>query len=298
MQNNQQDSRSAPASRRHSQPGTYPVQSSSYKEELARLAVQDRMTTSTIGGVLPEQPDPASLRRVLDVGCGTGGWLIDVAMAYPTIALLIGVDISEKMVEYARVLAAREQLDERVEFHVMDALRSLDFPDDYFDLVNLRFGTSYLRKWDWPDLLARLKRVARPGGVIRISESDIAVRSSSPALTRLFDLEVEALYNAGHFFGPGQKGVTHELTGLFERAGLEQIQQQVYTSEYRVGMVEMQYFIEDVTRIFQVTTPFLRKWIRLPEDYDALYQQMLSEIHQPDFTAGGELVTVWGRTPF
>lgn len=296
MQNNQQDSRSAPVGRRHNQPGTYPVQGNSYKDELARLAVQDRMTTATIGGVLPEQPDPARLRRVLDVGCGTGGWLLDVARTYPSIELLIGVDISDKMVEYARTQAA-EQLNGRVEFHVMDALRSLDFPVGYFDLVNLRFGTSYLRKWDWPNLLAELKRVAQPGGVIRIGESDIAVRSSSPTLARLFDLAVEALYNAGHFFGPGQKGVTHELAGIFERAGLEQIQQQVYTSEYRVGMVEMQYFIEDVTRMFQVTEPFLRKWTRVPDDYDALYQQMLSEIHQPDFRAGGELVIIWGRTP-
>ena len=34
--------------------------------------VQDKMLTAEMGGVLPELSDPTQLRRVLDVGCGTG----------------------------------------------------------------------------------------------------------------------------------------------------------------------------------------------------------------------------------
>ncbi len=44
--------------------------------------------------------------------------------------------------------------------------------------------------------------MTRPGGVVRITESDMTVESSSPALTRLFDLALAALTQAGHFFTP------------------------------------------------------------------------------------------------
>lgn len=35
----------------------------------------------------------------------------------------------------------------------------------------------------------------------------------------------------------------------------------------------------------------------LPEDYEAIYQQMLSEMHQPDFVAPWGLLTAWGINP-
>jgi len=91
------------------------------EEELTRLQVQGQMLTTGMGGVLPEQPDPAIFRRVLDVGCGTGGWLIEAAKTYPSMTLLVGVDVSKRMVEYARSRAEAEQLSERVQFQTMDA---------------------------------------------------------------------------------------------------------------------------------------------------------------------------------
>src|SRR5215468_9930956 len=109
-------------------PSTYVVQDRSNLEELHRLEVQDMLVTTGMGGVLPELADPTTLRRVLDVGCGTGGWLTDVARAYPNIEWLVGADVSAKMVAYARAQAENLGLAGRVEFQVMDALRMLEFP--------------------------------------------------------------------------------------------------------------------------------------------------------------------------
>ena len=277
-------------------PSTYFVQDRANLDELTRLTVQDRMMTMTMGGVLSEQPDPTILQRVLDVGCGTGNWLIEVAREYPTILLLIGVDISGKMLDYAREQATAQGVADRVEFHVMDALRMLEFPSDFFDLVNLRLGIGYLRKWDWPKLIEEFKRVTRPGKIIRFTEGDIAPESSSPALTRLFDLQIEALVNAGNLFEPGDRGIADKIAGLLERAGLEEVQTHTYKSAYQPGSVAAQYLIEDFQRLFRTITPFLRKWTHLPDDYDTLYQQMTSEITQPDFWIGGNgITTTWGR---
>ena len=126
------------------QASTYPVQDRSNLDEIARLDLQDTMLNAGMGGVLPELADPSHLRRVLDVGCGTGGWLLETAKTYLNIEKLVGVDISSKMMEHAREKAQAQQLDGRVQFQTMDALRILDFPPASFDLVNLRFGVSWL----------------------------------------------------------------------------------------------------------------------------------------------------------
>src|SRR5689334_25081265 len=104
-------------------PSTYIVQDRSNEEELIRLQIQDQMTTLALGGVLPEQPNPTYFESILDVGCGTGGWLIEVAKTYPTIKKLVGVDISTKMLEYARAQAEAQGVSDRVSFQAMDALR-------------------------------------------------------------------------------------------------------------------------------------------------------------------------------
>src|SRR6266566_1805479 len=127
---------------RREHPSTYVVQDRSNEEELTRLQLQDQMITAGMGGVLPEQPDPAIFQRVLDVGCGTGGWLIEAARAYPSMSLLVGVDVSSRMLEYARAQAEARQASDRVQFRAMDALRMLEFPADFFDLVNQRIGAS------------------------------------------------------------------------------------------------------------------------------------------------------------
>src|SRR5579859_5065083 len=148
-------------------PSTYTVQNRT-QEEMLRLEIQDKMMTIEMGGVLPELGEPTQLRHVLDVGCGAGGWLMETAKLYPMIETLVGVDISSKMVTYARARAKSFGLDERVRFLAMDALRTLDFPTSSFDLVNQRTGMSWLRSWEWRKVLMEYQRVSCPGGIIRI----------------------------------------------------------------------------------------------------------------------------------
>src|SRR5579859_1107776 len=101
---------------RRGQAGTYFVQDRASRDELSHLELQDQVITADMGGVLAEQADPTNLRYVLDVGCGTGGWLMETASTYPNISLLIGVDISERMIKYARAQAEARQVNNRVIF--------------------------------------------------------------------------------------------------------------------------------------------------------------------------------------
>ncbi|HLI05035.1 MAG TPA: methyltransferase domain-containing protein [Ktedonobacteraceae bacterium] len=289
---------SNPANPRREPPSTYTVQDRSNEEELTRLHIQDEMITTGMGGVLPEQPDPTIFKRIIDVGCGTGGWLIEVAKSYPGVSELVGIDVSSKMLNFARAQAQAQQVSERMRFASMDALRMLEFPANYFDLVNHRFAVSWLRTWDWPKLLQEYLRVARPGGVIRVTESDMVIDdSSSPAMTRLFELFLAALYAAGHYFTPDKNGVLSQLPRLLYQHGVENVQTRAYTLQYRAGTPEGQHFFEDMKRAFRTTLPFMRKWTRVPDDYETIYQQMLNEMQDPHFIAPWRLLTVWGNKP-
>ncbi|HEV2579563.1 MAG TPA: class I SAM-dependent methyltransferase [Ktedonobacteraceae bacterium] len=287
---------STPPNPRREHPSTYVVPDRS-TDENTRLQLQDQMITASMGGVLPEQSDRVQFKRILDVGCGTGGWLIESAKTYPTMTELVGVDVSAKMVEYAQAQAEEQQVSDRVQFRTMDALRMLEFPVGYFDLVNQRFGISYLRKWDWPKLLQEYQRVTRSGGVIRITETDIITETSSPALLRLDLLLMEALAQAGHLFTAERDGLTSQLANLMRQHGLQNIQTRACDLVYRAGTPEGHMFHEDMKQVYRNFLPFLRKWTRVPEDYETLYQQMLSETQQADFVATWNVFTAWGNAP-
>jgi ubiquinone/menaquinone biosynthesis C-methylase UbiE len=276
---------------------TYFVQDRSQQGELNRLLLQDQMVTTSMGGVFPEQLDITRFQRVLDIGCGTGGWLIEAAKTCPTIKLLIGIDISGKMVEYARAEVETQQLISRVEFHVMDALRPLAFPSDFFDLVNQRLGISYLRTWDWHTLLQEYQRVSRPGGIIRITEAEPIAVSNSEALTHLCALLLQALHQAGHLFTAEGGGLTSHLANMMNRYGLDNVQAHAYPLQYSAGTEAGQHFFENERAFFRSIIPFLRKWTHVPDDYEDIYQQAVQEMQEPGFVATWNLLTVWGTNP-
>ncbi len=129
--------------------------------------------------------------------------------------------------------------------------------------------------------------------MIRVTESDL-VESTSPALTSLTQLTLKAVYQAGHFFSPARNGVTSELARLLYQYGFQQVQTRAFTLKYRVGTTEGQHFAEDMSHVFRTALPFLRKWTQVPDDYEAIYQQMLSEMQRPDFVATWDMLTAWG----
>lgn len=285
---------------RHSRdetPNTYVVADPTSKDELTRLTIQEQMATTSMGGILPEQADPTIFKSVLDVGCGPGGWLLAAAKAYPMISRLVGVDISPKMIAYAQKQAQAEKVNDRVEFQVMDVQRALQFPDDCFDLVNQRSATSFLRTWDWPNLLLEFLRVTQPGGVIRLTETDAMPWGNKPAFTRLMDLKVEAYYQSGHLFGPSRHAVPDELPQMLRRYGFQHVQTRDIPLEYHFGTPEWQLALENTRLSFRTSKPFLLKWTKVPDNYEEVCEQALAEMQQADFVATWNIRTVWGNAP-
>lgn len=277
-------------------PSTYFVEDRGSNPEMVRLIIQDNLVTEGMGGPLAEQPDPASLHRILDVACGPGGWILELARLYPQMDL-VGIDISWRMIEYDRVQAQAMGLADGVEFLVMDASKSLTFADNTFDLVNIRLVTSWMLAKDWPVVLRELLRVTRPGGVVRVTDAETIMQSNSLAHMQLGQMVHCALYKSGHLFADEIAGTTLILPQLLTESGCQNVQSQTHILEYLGGTVGGENFYQNMMYGYQTLVPFLQKWGCIAEDYDAIYQQAMNDMQQKDFHATWKLVTVWGTKP-
>jgi len=85
-----------------------------------------------------------------------------------------------------------------------------------------------------------------------------------------------------------------QLPRLLTQHGIQNVQTRRYKIPYHAGTPEGQHYIEDATLASRTTLPFLRKWTRVPDDYEEIYQQALVEMQQPDFVGYVTLLTAWG----
>lgn len=109
---------------------------------------------------------PYSPREILDVATGTGDFaLLATKMLHPK--RLLGIDLSEGMMEVGRKKVKEAGLDGIITFQKDDCLQ-LSSPDNTFDAVTVAFG---IRNFENLDLgLREIQRVLRPGGHIAIIE--------------------------------------------------------------------------------------------------------------------------------
>ena len=103
---------------------------------------------------------------VLDVGCGAGQTPCYIAKTYG--CRVMGVDISERMVERSRERAESEGVADRVEFRTADA-QDLPFEDDIFDAVITESVTAFPE--DKQKAVKEYARVTKPGGYVGLNES-------------------------------------------------------------------------------------------------------------------------------
>ena len=71
--------------------------------------------------------------RILDAGCGYGLVTVELAKAFPK-AEVVGIDLSDPLLEIARSLASDAGVSERVLFEKQD-VQDMPYPDDSFDAV-------------------------------------------------------------------------------------------------------------------------------------------------------------------
>jgi demethylmenaquinone methyltransferase/2-methoxy-6-polyprenyl-1,4-benzoquinol methylase len=104
-------------------------------------------------------------KTILDVATGTGDFAVEALRLNPT--KVIGVDISEGMLDVGRQKMKARQLDGIIELRSGDS-EKLPFEDNFFDAVIVAFGVRNFE--DLERGLSEMLRVVRPGGRVVVLE--------------------------------------------------------------------------------------------------------------------------------
>lgn len=118
-------------------------------------------------------------REVLNIGCGIGVGSAYIAKKYN--CHVVGVDISEKMIEWSRQRAREERVEDKVEFRVANVLE-LPFEADRFGVVFCESVLAFVE--DKPRAIRECARVARPGGYVGLNETFWIAEASPELVTR------------------------------------------------------------------------------------------------------------------
>jgi SAM-dependent methyltransferase len=162
-------------------------------------ALLDR-TLQPFEDLLVEAVAASGARRVLDVGCGTGSTTRAVARLLGAEGHSVGIDISEQMIDAARMLAEQDR--SPATFVCADA-QTHQFAPGSFDLIIARFGTMFFS--DPVAAFANLRRAGSQGAQLRSitwrspEENPFMTTAERAAASLLPNLQVRRADTAGPF---------------------------------------------------------------------------------------------------
>ncbi|MFH1834104.1 MAG: class I SAM-dependent methyltransferase [bacterium] len=190
-------------------------------------------------GVMLAQVGPGS--TALDVCTGTGDFAFSLRRAIGREGRVVGVDVSEEMLEVAREKCGRNQL--YVEFRAGDVL-DLPFPDGRaagaepavgFDTCTVGFGIRNVS--DIVRAFGEMRRVCRPGGRVVCPE---ITQARIPVFKQFYDLWFgHAVPRLGKIAARNQLAYSYlpasvrrfpgpdEVRGLMEEAGLRNVRYEI-----------------------------------------------------------------------
>ena len=265
--------------------------------EMVRLAEQDQFITDTVSGLLPPEVQPETVQQVLDIGCGPGGWALELAKAYPAMQVT-GIDISEIMIDYASKRAIAEGVD-NVHFQVMD-FQQLDFADSSFDLVNARLIMWFLQQQIRDAVLQEWFRVVQQRGILRLIEVEVAAMTNSPAFERVNQWFISALMKAGKTVSPGGRfvGAPLLLRFMLHALSCQDIQERAHLVNFSAETAEHRFVIDDFLRGMETMADFMLKTrVVGKKKLVEAQEQVRRDLDGLDFLGLIFYVSAWGRKP-
>ena len=121
-------------------------------------------------------------KTILDLATGTADLAIALAKHNPQ-AHIIGMDISEKMLEKGKEKVKQQGFESQIELRLGDAA-SLPFGDNSFDAVTVAFGVRNFE--NRTRSLAEIHRVLKPNGFVYILEFSMPEKFPIKQLYRLY----------------------------------------------------------------------------------------------------------------
>ncbi|KAI8380854.1 S-adenosyl-L-methionine-dependent methyltransferase [Blakeslea trispora] len=126
-----------------------------------------------------DYPNHQHSPRVLDVACGHGVWVMEMASSYPH-AQFYGIDICHQFPTSIKPANAH--------FLQRDLLNTdgLPYPDGYFDYIHMRSTYNCFSFDDVKFVMRELSRVLKPGGYMEVREVDPILQNRGPTTDFFF----------------------------------------------------------------------------------------------------------------
>jgi ubiquinone/menaquinone biosynthesis C-methylase UbiE len=196
------------------------------------------------------------VHEVLEVGCGTGVGSVYIAKRYQS--RVVAVDISDKMLSWARERALREGVAERVTFKNADVLE-LPFEEGRFDVVIVESVLAFVKEKE--TAIRELFRVTKPGGYLGLNE--YCWRNEPPA-----DVLAQSVFI-------GMATITiEEWQRLWEASGLTERWSKTYTVEPRQEFRDRIDWVGGWRSIFKIWGRVIKLLLSNPKARDAVKQQL------------------------
>ncbi|ORX57559.1 S-adenosyl-L-methionine-dependent methyltransferase [Hesseltinella vesiculosa] len=238
-------------------------------EENDRLMAQHFAIKALWGGnISPSIQKYVPLERganVLDVGCASGTWVLDTATEFPA-SHFTGIDITDTFPTSIKP--------NNTEFKIGNLQERLPFPDNTFDLINLRFFILALKSEEWNTGLVELFRILKPGGVLQCIECGMLEGGTD------FMLWAGAAFEKLILKVGQEPWISLKLPQIMSQIpGVEVIENR----RKRIPLNNVQDplsrdFLYDIIQIFQTAQPYLIKELGIPsEQYPAFIRQLAQE---------------------
>ncbi|HEY3993098.1 MAG TPA: class I SAM-dependent methyltransferase [Ktedonobacteraceae bacterium] len=235
-------------------------------QEINRLDFQHYMLRYALqGNYFAPIQEP---RTILDVGCGTGRWAMEMAVQFPH-TQIIGLDLVPPNLDGA-------QIPRNLTFMQGNFLEGLPFNTDAFDFVHMRLLLFAMPKNAWMALMHEAVRVTCPGGWIETIETG-PQRSCGPAMDTIVDWITLASNTRGvdPLFGP-QVGELLSRVGL-ENTGIKHIHLPIGGFGGHLGKMVQTDVLGVVNGVKQLV---VAQNIATVSQYDLALQSMRVEIEQ------------------